>query len=208
MRHGSTRWGLAVVLVLSAAPAFAGTDDEPPLPDSRLGTRTTPLLLLSRPDVREDLKLTSDQTESARRAISSFYVKAAPLRGKPDTPETIRERRAVDDAAFGWIDSRLTPEQKVRLVQIDLQWEGPSALITRSALMRDLHLSPEQIATMKRAIHRRDALRAQGEAKADQILMEAALACLDEAQRTTWRGMLGPAFTPRLAGRADVKVVR
>ena len=165
MRHGSTRLGLTVILAMVGVSAFAGDDDEPPLPDSRLGHRTTPLLLLSRPDVRADLELTADQTESARRAIRNFYVQAMPLRGKPNTPETIRERRVVDDAAFGWIDSRLTPEQKLRLVQIDLQWEGPSALLSRSALTRDLHLSVEQIATLKRAIGRRDELRAEGRAE-------------------------------------------
>lgn len=210
MRQGPTRLGLVVVLALSGASTWARpVDEEPPLPDSRLGHRTTPLLLLSRPDVRADLGLSADQVESARRAICAFYVQAAPLRGKPNTPETIRERRAVDDGALGWIDSRLTPEQKSRLVEIDLQWEGPSALTSRSVLTRELHLSPEQIATLKTAIRRRDERRVRGDAReADQILMEVAVACLTDAQRTSWRGMLGRPYTPQLAESEAAKPAR
>ena len=200
MRHGSTRWGWIGVFVLSAVSASAQRpEDEPPLPDRRLGQRTMPLLLLSRADVRADLGLTAEQTKSASKAVRAFYVQAAPLRGRPNTPETIHERRLVDEAAFSWIDSRLTPEQKGRLVEIDLQWEGPSALVSRSVLSRELHLSAEQIATMKTAVARRDVLRAQGEQKADQILMEVAIACLSEAQLANWRGMLGRPFTLQAA---------
>lgn len=210
MRHGLAQLGLIAALALSGASTAArAVDEEPPLPDSRLGHRTTPLLLLSRPDVRADLALTVDQTESARRAIRAFYVQAAPLRGKPNSPETIRERRAVDEGAFGWIDLRLSPEQKSRLVEIDLQWEGPSALISRSVLTRELHLSAEQIATLKTAIRRRDERRARGEAReADQILMEVAVACLSDTQRTGWRGMLGRPFTPQLAGLQEANAAR
>ena len=210
MRHGPTRLSLIAVLALCSGSAVARlVDDEPPLPDSRLGHRTTPLLLLSRPDVRADLALTPDQAESARRAISAYYVQAAPLRGKPNTPEIIRERRAVDEGAFGWIDSRLTPEQKSRLVEIDLQWEGPSALTSRSVLTRELHLSAEQVATMKAAIRRRDERRARGEGtEADKILMEVAVACLSETQRTSWRGMLGRPFAPKLSVPQEAKAAR
>jgi hypothetical protein len=209
MRQGSTRLGLTVVLVLSAIPALArGGDDEPPLPDSQLGHRMTPLLLLSRADVRTDLALTADQAESARKAIRTFYVQARALRGRPDTPETIRERRAVDEEALRWIDSRLTPDQKLRLIQVDLQWEGPAALISRPLLTRDLHLSEDQVATMATAVHRRNQLRAKGEEKADQILMEVAIACLNETQLASWRGMLGRPFTPQLAQRAVAKTTR
>ena len=210
MRHGPTRLSLIAVLALWSGSAVARpVDDEPPLPDARLGHRTTPLLLLSRPDIRADLALTADQVQSARRAIRAFYVQAAPLRGKPNTPETIRERRAVDEGAFAWIDSRLTPEQKSRLVEIDLQWEGPSALISRSVLTRELHLSGEQVATMKAAIRRRDERRDHEEGtEADLILMEVAVACLSDAQRTSWRGMLGRPFERKLSAPQDAKAAR
>ena len=48
----------------------------------------------------------------------------------------------------------LSPEQKVRLVQIDLQWEGPSALITRAPLTRELGAAVQtQNAARTRFVH-------------------------------------------------------
>ena len=77
MRHGSTPFAVcAAVVLLSLIPARAPGADEPPLPDSRLGVRTAPLLLLSRPDVRADLGLNSEQTLSAQRTITALYVQS------------------------------------------------------------------------------------------------------------------------------------
>jgi hypothetical protein len=193
----SFRWILALLAL--AAPALAG--EEPPLPDSRLGHRTAPLLLLSRPEVRADMGMTPAQAESAARAIRSFYVQAYALRGKPSTPETIRARRAVDDEAFAWIDSQLSPEQQARLSQIDLQWEGPRALVSRPSIARMLDLSKDQVHTLTTAVARRDAAHAKGHADADRILGEVALACLNDAQRETWKGLLGKPFSPQVAPR-------
>lgn len=190
-----TRSTTALLVALLALAPSARAAEEPPLPDSRLGHRTAPLLLLSRPDVRADLGLTAEQAESAAGAIRSFYVQAAALRGKPTNAETVRARRAVDDEAYHWIDARLSPEQKARLAEIDLQWEGPSALVTRPAVVRTLHLSKEQIAGLNDAIRRRDAARAQGQPNADHSLAETALQSLDGGQRETWKGLLGKPMT-------------
>src|SRR3954452_22377914 len=122
MRQGTTPirpafWGV----ILALMPTFTlAAEDEAPLPDSRLGYRTAPLLLLSRPDIRADLGLNADQAASAQKAIRSMYLQAAALKGRPNTEATIRARRAIDEQMQGWLDSRLTPEQKARLIQIDL----------------------------------------------------------------------------------------
>lgn len=190
MRHGSTPAALALILTLAGA-AIASSADEPPLPDSRLGLRTAPLLLLSRPDVRSDLKMTAEQSESAARAIRSMYVHAHKLSGKGNSPEAARERRAVDDEAFAWIETRLSPEQQARLVQVDLQWEGASALVSRPMVTKALNLSTEQILSLRSAIALRNELRVKGQAEAEANLTKSALATLSESQRETWRRMLG-----------------
>ena len=190
MRHGSTRLVRLTLLIASLISSNAFAGDEPPLPNFRLGSRVNPLLLLSRPDVRTDLNLSAEQTSSAERAIRNLYVQAHSLRDKPKNPETLRARRAVDDEAFTWITSRLSPEQNARLAQIDLQWEGPSAL-SRTTIARDMHLDHAQIAKLKAAIERHAESRKKKHESADEVLAEVALSILSGPQRETWKAMLG-----------------
>ena len=207
MRQGPTPAVLVALLSLAGSVAL-GASDEPPLPDSRIGLRTAPLLLLSRPDIRADLELTPEQSESSARAIRSFYVQAHALRGKGNSPETIRERRAVDDEAAGWIHSRLSPEQKTRLAQLDLQWEGPSALVSRAVVVQALNLSSEQISTMRNAVALRNQLRDNGQADADARLLQAALTCLSDSQREAWKGLLGKRLAFATIASASVDSTR
>src|SRR4051794_37060510 len=110
MRHGSTpRLAVLVIVLLGLALLPAASGGEPPLPDSRLGVRTAPLLLLSRPDVRADLGLTSEQALSAERTITELYVQASTLKGKPDA-EVLAARRAIDEAQRRWLENQLTAE--------------------------------------------------------------------------------------------------
>ena len=208
MRHGSTRAGLTARLI---APAlflmFAGPTSEgraqaqqAPLPDDRLGIRTAPLLLLSRPDVRADLALTPQQSESAERAITDLYVRAAGVRGKTGA-EALAARKSVDDAQRTWIETSLTPDQRTRLLQVDLQWEGPSALVSRPVVADTLTLTEEQRQAIVQAVTLRNAARASGKIpKADDsTLAKTALSLLQPDQRARWHAMLGHPFTPRLA---------
>ena len=70
MRHGG-RWTTHAFVLATFLATGLGTgapasgDDVPVLADDRLGTRTAPLLLLTRPDVQADLKLTPEQVASA-----------------------------------------------------------------------------------------------------------------------------------------------
>jgi hypothetical protein len=191
MRHGSTRFACLAFLALGLWPALGSAGEQYALTNARLGYRATPLLLLSRADVCADLALTPAQVESAGREILKIQDQVKSLKDRPNDAGTIRERRAIDEEALAWIDSRLTPDQKIRLEQLDLQWEGPSAIITRGHVSRTLHLSAEQTATMVTARQRRDAARLKGHEDADHILAEVALACLNKSQRETWLAMLG-----------------
>ena len=202
MRDGARRALAALVLLSVAAMPASSLGDEAPLPDSRLGIRTVPLLLLSRPDVRADLGLNPAQTAEAQRAISELYAKAAALRGKTGA-EAIAARRAIDEEQRRRLEALLSPEQQDRLVQIDLQWEGPSALISRKMVAESLNLDDRQRATLAQAVSDRDRRRAQAPDRAgdERQLAEQALAILTEPQRARWRAMLGrPLAIPQLAG--------
>jgi hypothetical protein len=166
------------------------------LPDERLGIRTAPLLLLSRPDVRADLGLSPEQTASALHAIDDLYTRAEALRGKGNTSEVKRVRRMLDTAEQRWIEDNLSEAQQTRLVQLDLQWEGPSAL-ARPVIADVLLLTPEQTEALSRAIEERRRQRAAGKNRPDDEhrLAVHALSLLTVDQRTRWRAMLGEPFT-------------
>ncbi len=193
MRHGAT---LALVplwfgIALSPAPALAGGWS---LPDESQGVRVAPLLLLSRPDVRADLKLNADQAADAGRVIDDLHRKAAALKGRTGAA-AVAERKAVDELQKAWLESKLTEDQVDRLAQLDLRWEGVAALATRPAVAESLALSDEQKSALGRAIadHR---AKARDTAAAEAQLNTRALTILSDAQKQQWERMLGRSFTP------------
>ncbi len=196
----------ALVLILPGM----GRSEEPPkspasfatvpvLPDERLGVRTAPLWLLSRPDVRADVQLDPKQTAEAERVLAGLFAKAAAIRGKSG-PEIVNGRRAIDDAEQEWLQTRLGEAQRKRLIEIDLQWEGPSALISRPVVADHLGLTPEQRAALKQAVAECQRLRASGSHLRDSEhqLGQQALRVLTPEQSQRWKVMLGHPFTPRL----------
>src|SRR5262249_44980760 len=80
--------------VLSACYAVAQSNG---LPETRLGVRTAPILLLSRDEIRADLRLSEAQIKAADVEISSLYAQAAQIKGKSGA-DAVRARRAVDEA--------------------------------------------------------------------------------------------------------------
>src|SRR4051812_36210592 len=109
MRRGTSLWLTAVVSLAGASWPMPSRGAEP-LPDSRLGMRTAPLLLLSRADVQADLGMTREQVADADQAITTLYLKAKALRGKSGQ-EVIAARRAIDEEHQRWFESRLSEEQ-------------------------------------------------------------------------------------------------
>ncbi len=86
----------------------------------------------------------------------------------------------------------MTAAQQTRLIQIDLQWEGPAALASRASLAEALALTPEQLQTLRAAVAacRREADQPQAEHR----LAQRALAVLKPEQRDRWKAMLGQPF--------------
>ncbi len=205
MRHGLTPVALrALVLVagLEIVPAGAtlAQGEDWVLPDDRLGVRTAPILLLTRPDVQADLGMTASQVTAARGIVAELYARAAALRGMPDS-QALPARRAIDEAQQSWLETQLSDEQRARLLQVDLQWEGPSAVVSRSWVAELLGLTGDQRARLSEAVARRHAERSQGkQSPKDEVpLAQQVLSVLNPDQQQRWRALLGRPFTVRVA---------
>jgi hypothetical protein len=170
------------------------------LPDERLGQKTAPLLLLSREDVRADLGMTAKQAEEATKAATSLHAQALAIKGMKG-PQAIAARKRIDETEQSLIESILSPDQLVRLVQVSLQWEGPAALVSRPVVADTLGLSPEQRASIRKAVDIRNAAREKSSYSLaeEEILARKALSLLNEPQRARWGSMLGRPFKPRIA---------
>jgi hypothetical protein len=148
------------------------------------------------------------QVEDALQAVSTIHAKAAELRGMTGV-KALAGRRAIDEEQRKWIDSRLSEVQRKRIIQIDLQWEGPAALVTRPAVADALSLSDEQRTKLKQAVAESSRKRALGEAIGgiEAALARQTLETLARPQRESWKAMLGRPFQPRLADAAPSRPV-
>ena len=199
------RFGPAIMLLVGLGTVQAGEETKQAaaaqsLPDSRLGMRTAPLLLLSRLDVQRDLEMSTAQISSARRAIEELHAKATNLKGKTG-PEVRAARRAIDEAQSLWIDRELSRDQHARLDQIELQWEGPSAIVSRKAIADVIELNLKQREIILHAVTVRDRRRAQGQeiATVEEDLAREVLQILNDNQKARWRSLMGRPFRPFLS---------
>jgi hypothetical protein len=183
--------GLGLGLILAS---FSGRIDaeEWSLPDGRMGIRTAPLLLLTRPDVRSDVKLEAAQVASLHKTIDELSQRAQALRGKTGGT-VVAERRAIDDAQSQWLTANLTEQQFSRLSQIDLQWEGSSALVSRPAVTEILKLSTSQVRDLTNLIAERNArfIKNGFNPAEETAIRRKSLAILSNPQLEAWNGVLG-----------------
>lgn len=237
MRQGATRshwvrlgtssssparcWVLAAALLGGGSLAQAA-DQPPPAPalntptqafslsNDRLGTRTAPLLLLTRPEIQADLKLTPEQVASANAAVAELHQRAEGLRGLGNGQEAAVARRAIDEAQQGWLAGNLSEEQQSRLLQIDLQWEGPSALVSRASIVEVVGLDNRQIAALKaRLIASRDDPATQGNPLARaRAQLQHVQEILDQNQQSRWLSLLGRPLTFATAANLNAPPVR
>src|SRR5262249_17834855 len=128
-----------------------------------------------------------------------FYARASTIKGKTG-PEAVAARGEIDRAMQQWIDRQLSAEQRTRLLQIDLQWEGSSALISRPALAESLALTPDQRAAPAPPGAERNRLREQGKhTLADEDRLDRrALNILTPDQQKRFFAILGPRFVPQI----------
>ncbi len=197
MRHGGLWTVLRAVLWVvvgmgGLVHGRAGLAGEWTLPDSRLGIRTAPLLLLSRPDVQAELRLDQSQILGAHKTIDELTRRALALRGKTGAA-VIAERRAIDEAQLDWLSKYLTGIQLERLRQIELQWEGVSAMLSRPTIADHLRLTPEQRQALARVIAERNAARARSATGPgnESAFNQKAQSVLSKTQQELWVSLLG-----------------
>ena len=193
MRPGAT-FALVSVLCLAAlgGSSLAGEPGSWSLPEESRGSRVAPLLLLSRPEIRDDLKIAPDQVAEIDRAIADLFARAAALKGKTG-PAAIDGRKAVDDGEIAWLEKHLTTDQVARLWQVDLLWEGPASMATRPSVAEALSLSDEQKAAFHAALRERNAIRdkTKDAAAANHQFGARALGILTQGQKQRWSEMVG-----------------
>ena len=170
----------------------AGLAGEWTLPDSRQGIRTAPLLLLSRPDVQTELRLDQSQVLGARNMINELTRRAVALRGKTGAA-VIPERRSIDEAEVDWLGRNLTGNQLERLRQLELQWEGSSALLSRPTIAEHLRLTPEQRQALAHVIAERNAARTRSASGPgnESTFNQKAQSVLSKTQQELWASLLG-----------------
>ncbi len=199
MRQGAT-FALVPLLCLAALGGASPGRGLLELARRIPGSRVAPLLLLSRPEIRDDLKIAPDQAVEIDKAIADLFAKAAALKGKTGQA-AVEGRKAVDEGEMAWLEEHLTPDQVDRLWQFDLLWEGPAAMATRPSVAEALSLSDEQKAALQTALRERNALRAKTKdvAAANHQFGVRALSILSEGQKMRWAEMVGHAIAHKPA---------
>jgi hypothetical protein len=208
------RSGMALIFIRMVAlgtVAFAGTAPvaaQDGVPLSRLGLPIAPILLLTRGDVRQELKLSPQQVSESERAVGEIFNQAAALRGRKDE-QAIAARKVIDDRSVAWISQALSIDQRDRLIQLSLQWAGPSALVNRPLVAESLGLTKDQSKQIDRLVQERNKLRQNGPPNLadERQLFKATVALLDQNQRERWLALLGQPFDPfRPSASARAKV--
>ena len=191
MRQGAT-FALVPLLCLASLGGSSLAGDSWSLSDESRGSRVAPLLLLSRADVREDLRIAPDQLPEIDMAILDLFEKAAALKGKTGQA-AIEGRKAVDEGEKTWLEKHLAPDQIDRLWQVDLLWEGPASMVTRPTVAEALSLSDEQKAALHTALRERNAMRDKTKdvAAANHQFGVRALSILSNGQKQRWAEMVG-----------------
>ncbi|MER3402832.1 MAG: hypothetical protein C4336_08670 [Armatimonadota bacterium] len=204
---------LAVALVASAIaqpgqPRYGEGQGRPHLgrqqPPRLAGMRAHGMLasiLLARPDVQKELNLTAQQKAKIDEMQQAMRRAREELRSLP--PDQRRQRmaelRQKNDPT-----SVLTETQKKRLRELELQWQGPTALMDPE-IAQEVGLTQEQQAKIMGIVQEFRRMRApskQGGSPGPQALEQAReetekkiLEVLTPAQRQKWDQMLGKPFT-------------
>ena len=175
------------------------------------------LMLLNQKAVRDDLKLSEEQTRSLREAT---VKQMTALLDTADLPpeQRMQKRQEMHKQTEAIVSQVLRPEQSARLKQIALQVEGPRTFACPK-IAKDLGITEEQQQRMK-AIHaeaRKEIARLFGEGQPRpeavkaakelrQRVQEQIVNVLTDAQKARWKELTGDSdpgrgFVRRLRGR-------
>jgi hypothetical protein len=186
----------SVVLTLLFLSWFQiGLAQEIQLPLSRRGTRTAPILLLSRSDIQRELALSPEFVAQAKTFAGALQRKAAALRGQTGAGLLVA-RRAIDDEQARWLNQNLSQPQLERLHQLDLQWEGPAALASRPIIAEAMDLTPEQRTSVAKIIadHLNHPTGDSSRRDLEAALSRKVFEILSPRQRERWSALQGTPF--------------
>ncbi len=191
MRHGWTVVPTLVVFGLALLQFTGRARADEPL-DDRLGIRTAPIFLLTRSDIQADLKIDPKLAAACRHVAASIRHKASVLKGAK-FPAIVAARRSIDEEMSQWLITNLTPQQLDRLEQVELQWEGPAAMLTHPFYEESLSLTRDQREKLTSYLTEARAQRAHGTWTYEDHheLTRKALTILSEKQRHLWVRILG-----------------
>ncbi len=197
MRHGSTI--VPAGLILAAALLGAGGGQQAPpadwvaLTDARFGMPIAPIYLLMRPDVQHDLRLDSRQVAGAQDLVGRLVDRLLNLKQKAGHAAIKAEQREIDEQMAAWLRHGLSEAQFERLSQINLQWEGASAL-RREAIAGFLGLGEVQRLKVHHLLRERDQRWIKGTLKPGEFdrFSREALGLLTPPQKEQWDSLLGP----------------
>ncbi len=176
--------------------------------------------LLEQQAVRKEMRLTKEQQEKlteakaeVRKQLKVIQAATDRLRGKEDIAKYLNSNEQYTDVLAAHdltVGKLLTPEQLYRLKQIQLQREGPTALLSRYAV-RELGYTPEQEDNLAEAMKpllkpklmdvvpqalavsdspERGLIIQQLSATLDAV-REDAIKCLTAEQKAKWKEMIG-----------------
>jgi hypothetical protein len=189
------RWRFALALVLIGGYSTVGSmrvNGAEPL-DDRLGVPTPLVFLLMRTDIQQEVGLEPAQIAEVKRFTAALYGKALRLKGQTG-PGAVEARRVIDEAQSEWMGSHLTPEQLERLSQIELQWEGASALLSRPVVAEYLGLTSEQktqVARVYSDVRKLHDARKPWTYEEHVEITRKAIGALSDRQRHLWAKVLG-----------------
>lgn len=159
-------------------------------------------MLLARPDVQKELNLTAQQKAKIEEMQQAMRMAREELRSLP--PDQRRQRmaelRQKNDPT-----SVLTETQKKRLRELELQWQGPTALmnpeiaqevgLTQEQRTKIMGILQEQFQGMRERFQQGGSPDPQALEKAREEVEKKILEVLTPAQRQKWDQMLGKPFT-------------
>jgi len=210
---------LAVATVFASAQGFGGGGQRGGM--GRWGGNS-PLMLLIREDVKEELKMTEEQTGKFKKIGEDIREKfkddIAAAKGDRTKGQEIFKKvgDATTEAITKDLATVLKPEQVARLKQIELQQLGMGAL-SKEEVAKDLALTAAQKEKIKGlsddlAKDLEDLRKDQPKGKFDPNIFkkqveartatfEKATGVLDDTQKATWKKLTGEKFEMKLFGK-------
>jgi hypothetical protein len=167
-----------------------------------------PIYLLQRPDVQRELRLNHQQVASARDLAGRIIERLLNLKRKTGPDAIKAEQREIDELMAAWLKQKLSDQQLERFSQINLQWEGASAL-RLEAIADYLGLGEVQRLKVGNLLAERNNRWSKGTLKPGEFdwFSREALGVLTPPQKEQWDTLLGEPcqFTIGPTSRAPVQ---